>query len=145
MPTTKSNMKFNSLGLSGEESNSSKRGKIMKILDKGSKRFFGKTSVMPSMEETPEILQAIDRGLDVFGTSVRQSIYFHLEKECGIDRSEILSNPEKLERGLEVLFGSGTQIVLMHIVRKINSEFGVNGTTLTDAIRKAERRNIIVG
>ena len=87
-----------------------------------------------------EILESIDRGLDVFGSSVREAIYFHLEKESGISRSEIISNPKKFIAGLEPIFGPGARTIEKHLISNINSQFGISGTTLDDVIAKTKSR-----
>lgn len=84
-----------------------------------------------------QVLDAIDRALNVFGSSVRYAIYYHISKGTGLELQELASEPEKFVKGLETVFGDGAQMLERLIIQEINSEFKIRAVTLTDALMQA--------
>lgn len=68
------------------------------------------------------LLEAIDEAFSTMGNSVREALYFCLEKEFKISRTSI---PEKLEdfaRALEKIFGMGAKLIENWIIRILNEK-----------------------
>lgn len=90
------------------------------------------------------LLEAVDEGLLVLGDSVRQVIYRHMESSLSIKRDEI---PERLEDFSEVLkkmLGSGANILLTFIARKLYAKFELSfeersGWGFIDYVENAKR------
>ena len=70
------------------------------------------------------LLEAVDEALSTLGDSARQSIYFHLEKEFQVPRSEIPSRPKDFENGIERIFGSGARFLEILIMKKLYEKVG---------------------
>lgn len=57
------------------------------------------------------LLETLDEVLDMLGTSVKEALYFHLEKTFAIKKEIICENPDKLSDGLEGIFGQGAKVI----------------------------------
>jgi hypothetical protein len=76
--------------------------------------------------EMYDLLQCIDRGLDVFGTNMKQAVYWTLMSKEAISSDRILSNPESFVRALKEIFGSGYPLAERSIVKEMKKTFGFN-------------------
>ena len=70
------------------------------------------------------LLQAIDETLNSLGTSVGQSIYYHIENKISVDRSEIPQRLGEFQEGLEKIFGTGARFIEMLIMKKLHMRIG---------------------
>ena len=70
-----------------------------------------------------DLLQCVDRGLDTFGTNMKQAVYWALTSREAISSDKILSNPEAFVRALEEVFGAGYPLAERSIVREIKRTF----------------------
>lgn len=59
-----------------------------------------------------EILQCVDKGLSVYGSSIRQTVYWQLLMKYKIKASDIPSSPELFCVGLEKILGSGGAVMV---------------------------------
>jgi hypothetical protein len=64
-------------------------------------------------------LEAVDEALASLGESVRQAIYFHLEKKFKLAKKDIPNNLEEFANGLEKIFGMGAQFLEILIMKKL--------------------------
>jgi len=91
-----------------------------------------------------KILQCIDDGLQTLGDSGKKAIYYHLKKNFGLKRKEILKKPEKFCRGLTLMFGEeGADIIERWIVEKLRMTFNLkhrSKTTFASAIGMIKAR-----
>ena len=71
------------------------------------------------------ILECIDGGLNVFGASVKNVVYWGLEHEYGMKRMDVLTKPETFCSFLNEIFGAGSKIVESWIVKKLISKFEI--------------------
>lgn len=71
------------------------------------------------------ILECIDKALDVFGASVRQVVYWGLEHEYGMKKTDVPTRPDVLCRHLEEIFGAGSEIVERSILRTLGVRFRI--------------------
>lgn len=65
------------------------------------------------------LLEAIDDALASLGSSVRQSVYFHLGTKFGVSRSTIPDQLDDFERSLERIFGLGSRFLEILILKKL--------------------------
>ncbi len=76
--------------------------------------------------EIYDLLQCVDRGLDSFGSNMRQAVYWRLMSDEALPSDKILENPEAFVRVLKAIFGSGYPLAERSIVREIKKTFHLN-------------------
>jgi hypothetical protein len=72
------------------------------------------------MEYEEIFLEAVDEGLSLLGESAKQSIYFYLEELYGIKKNEIPAMTEEFAKALHNIFGLGSKIILIEIMKKLH-------------------------
>jgi hypothetical protein len=70
------------------------------------------------------LLHIIDETLNSLGKSVGQSIYFHIEKQFSVARTEIPQNLKKFQEGLEKIFGTGARFIEILIIKNLHAKLG---------------------
>lgn len=70
------------------------------------------------------VLEAVDEGLSSLGDSPKQAIYFYLEKTFKIKRSEIPNRIEEFSNALEQIFGHGSKLVEIQIMKLLYEKVG---------------------
>jgi len=70
-------------------------------------------------------MEAVDVSLKSLGESVRQMIFFHLEKSYSIKKHDIPKKPEAFAEGLEKIFGVGALVLEKIIVKTLYSKLGL--------------------
>jgi hypothetical protein len=65
------------------------------------------------------IIEAIDESLAMFGGSVKQAVYFHLEKKCNIKKYEIPDRIEEFAVAMEELFGNEARLIQIRIMEAL--------------------------
>ena len=90
------------------------------------------------------ILESIDAGLDVFGTTVKNVIYFRLKTLNNMERKDIVRKPEVFHESLRSFFGERAFNVESAIVASILGRFHLASVSLSDSSTRAiiEARNI---
>ncbi|MBS7627087.1 hypothetical protein KEJ51_08685, partial [Candidatus Bathyarchaeota archaeon] len=73
-----------------------------------------------------DLLGAIDDGLLVLGEIVRQALYSHIERRYQVKREEIPDRLDVLHDTLEVVFGSGTQVIERLIAKTLCGRLGLD-------------------
>lgn len=89
-----------------------------------------------------KILDSIEKGLDVFGKSVKAAIYWGLEHEYHMKREEVATNPEPFCHHMKQIFGAGSELVELRIVNELRKQFSaddLDGHDLTKAINLIRR------
>lgn len=76
-------------------------------------------------EINEEILNCVDSSLEIFGESVKEAIYFHVEKEFHLEKSKILEQPQIFSKALFSIFGEGARVIEVTIVQRIRQRFGL--------------------
>jgi len=67
-----------------------------------------------------KIIQCTDEGLQVFGESAKHVIYFYLEKDFQLKKTEIPENPETFYKAITSLFGEdGANSIEKSILQKM--------------------------
>jgi len=84
-----------------------------------------------------EILQCIDAGLDVFGTTVKNVIYFRFKTIFNFDRNDIVRKPEVFSECLRSFFGERAFHVEAAIVAAIIEKFHLTEVNLSDSAVRA--------
>jgi hypothetical protein len=87
--------------------------------------------------EMYDLLQCVDRGLDTFGTNMKQAVYWSLMSKEAISSDRILSNPEAFVRALKEIFGNGFPLAERSIVKELKKTFELRNPTSTYTILKA--------
>ena len=85
-------------------------------------------------EPDSKLLESIDRGLDVFGTSVKSVIYWRLSTIYHSERSEIPRKPELFSESLHIFFGERGFHVETSIVASIIDTFHLTEVTYSDSL-----------
>jgi hypothetical protein len=73
------------------------------------------------------LIEAIDEALSSLGESVKQSIYFHIEKKF-VARNEIPENITDFQGGLEKIFGAGAHFIEILIMKNLHVKIGITIT-----------------
>ncbi len=92
------------------------------------------------------LLEAVDEGLLVLGSSVKDTVYYYVERSCGLRRERIPERLEDFHSALQGLFGAGAKVIEKLIAQKLYAILGLNFEeheewTIVDyasATRKAE-------
>jgi len=74
------------------------------------------------MENEKIFMEAVDEGLSMLGESAKQSTYFYIEKIYGIRRKDIPFMIEEFAEALQNIFGLGSKIILIEIMRKLHEK-----------------------
>ena len=70
------------------------------------------------------LLDSIDDALLSLGDSVRQSIYFHVERNFKVTRDEIPQTLEHFQLALEKIFGVGSRYIEILIMKGLYTKIG---------------------
>jgi len=69
--------------------------------------------------------EAIDHGLNVIGTSGKQMLFFHLERDYSMKKSEITRKPEVFAVAVQKIFGAGAPVLEKLILKNVCSKLGL--------------------
>jgi len=72
-----------------------------------------------------DLRSCVDRGLDSFGSNMKQAVYWTLMSKESISSDEILSNPDAFIRTLKEIFSSGYPLAQRAIVKEIKKTFSI--------------------
>ena len=95
--------------------------------------------------EQYDLLQCVDKGLDPFGSNVKQSIYWKMSILHNYSRNEIIENPDLLQQVIRETLNDSAISVEESITRQIRLKFGLteeSATNLKEAITTAKRQII---
>lgn len=70
------------------------------------------------------LLEAVDEALSSLGDSVKQTIYFHLQKTFEINKQEIPDKIEEFANALEEMFGLGAKLLEIRIMKSFYEKDG---------------------
>ena len=84
-----------------------------------------------------DLLQCVDRGLDTFGSNIKQAAYWELMSREGVSSDRILPNPEAFVRALKQVFGTGYPLAERSIVREIKRTFELDSPISSYTIPEA--------
>src|ERR1700731_230880 len=84
-----------------------------------------------------KILECIDAGIDVFGNSVKNVIYFRFKTLYNLDRKDIVRKPEVFSECLRSFFGERAFNVEAAIVASILGSFHLSDVTFSDSATRA--------
>jgi len=68
----------------------------------------------------------------ILGESVRQVVYFHLERIGPLKRNTIADDPKAFSSGLERIFGAGAKVVEKSIVKQLYLKLGLEYVEKTE-------------
>lgn len=88
---------------------------------------------------------AMDDGLAVLGESVRDVIYYYIERDRGLARQEFPGRFTELHEYLRDVFGGGAKIIEKLIAKNLYDRLGLafeeqDDWTLPDYVNQAKRR-----
>jgi hypothetical protein len=95
------------------------------------------SSLISAKDDEEEILKQIDEGLDIFGKSVKNVIYYRLKTLNGLDRKDIVRKPELFTECLRSFFGERSFSVEAAIVGAILANFSLPDVNLSDSVTRA--------
>jgi len=76
------------------------------------------------------IIQCVDEGLKLFGESAKHVVYFYLEKDFQLKRTEIPEKPETFCKAITSLFGEGgAKLIEESILQKMEQSFKLKHQT----------------
>ncbi len=84
-----------------------------------------------------KILACVDEGIDVFGKTVKNVIYFRLKTLHNLDRKDIVRKPEIFSECLGGFFGERSFFVEQAIVASILGTFHLTDVSPTDNATRA--------
>ena len=70
------------------------------------------------------LLEAVDEALSSLGDSVKQAIYFHLEKTFEIKKQDIPNKIEEFTNAIEEIFGLGAKLLEIRIMKSFYEKDG---------------------
>lgn len=90
------------------------------------------------------VSKAVDEGLLVLGASVKDSMYYYLEKNRQVRREEIPSKITAFHEALESLLGAGAKVLERLIAERLYSRLNLifeerENWTLGDYVRYAQK------
>ena len=93
--------------------------------------------------EEDAILECVDAGIDFFGKSVKNVIYWRMQTIHHLERREIPRKPELFSDGLRSFFGERSYSIEAAIVAALVDRFHMVGVTYSDSMTRAlvEARN----
>lgn len=115
-------------------------GSNMSQILKNAMHLEGKRAVPPS--DCP-FLNSVDDALCVFGDSVKQSIYFHLNRNHNLSREMIPIKAEAFEDAMKVMFGEGAKMILRLVMKNSYIDAGLEPPPETyhlSSLRKIRRK-----
>jgi len=91
------------------------------------------------------LLDCVDRGLDIFGSTVKSVVYWHFSSKFKLERRDIPRKSEIFSECLGSIFSSRANVVEQCIVAEIMQRFHVelpshSSINLTDAIGEARKQ-----
>lgn len=93
--------------------------------------------------ELYDLLQCVDRGLDSFGTNMKQAVYWTLMTNTAISSDKIVSNPDALMRALREVFRDAYPLAERSIIREMKKTFDLRGVpssyNIVDAFELASK------
>lgn len=81
---------------------------------------------MPKKTFDMIFLEAVDDALSSLGESAKQSIYFHLEMNFKLSRSQIPYRFQDFADGLEKIFGVGARFLEILIMKNLHEKADLN-------------------
>lgn len=102
-------------------------------------------SLQLSASDDERILECVDKGLDVFGTSVKTVIYWRFQSVYNRERKDIVRKPELFSECLRTFFGERAFHVESSIVSVIHDQLNLENVKVSDSLTRAiaEARNQI--
>ena len=87
--------------------------------------------------EEDRILECIDEGIDVFGKSVKDVIYWRLQTIHNLERKNIPRKPDLFSESLRTFFGERSLSVEQSIVTVLINKFHMKDVTFSDSMTRA--------
>ena len=94
------------------------------------------------MEEY-DLLQCIEKGLEPFGSHVKQSIFWKMSILHNYSRNEVIDNPNLLASVIRDTLGDSSPAVEESIANEITRKFDISSKTqlsMSEAISEAKRQ-----
>jgi hypothetical protein len=93
--------------------------------------------LVPSSAWEERILASIDKGIDAFGPSVKNVLYYRFTSIYNSKRQEILRKPELFTESLRTFFGERSFHVEDAIVASLIDTFHLTDVTYADSLTRA--------
>ena len=93
--------------------------------------------------EMYDLLQCVDRGLDSFGTNMKQAVYWTMMSNAAISCDKIVSNPDAFIKALREVFRDAYPLAERSIIREMKKTFDLRGVpssyNIVDAFELASK------
>ena len=93
-------------------------------------------------------LQYLDNALDVYGSSVKQVVYWKFEKTHHLSKKDVYAHPEKFVETIRTIFGTGMSSIEKDMIRKLELCSGMShldSNNLVVALRQLKSTLIAKG
>jgi hypothetical protein len=89
-----------------------------------------------------KMADAVARGLEPLGASGKLATLYFIEKKHGLMLTESFTDPDRFISALTAMYGRGTQILEISIVKEIVLAFGLSTTptSFQSAVKEAARQ-----
>jgi len=97
--------------------------------------------------EEYDLLQCIDRGMERFGSYLKQTIYWRMTILYGSQREAVITNPEIFAKTIEEISDGSSVKIERSIIREIRKVFDLpvqDSETLCGAIAAARKQVVLV-
>lgn len=85
-----------------------------------------------------ELIECIDDGLNLFGPSLRYTVYWRMFVLHNAPREGILVNPALFVEALHDVFGAGAEQIEIAIVNEMKERFGLQDSTSNSLVEIIE-------
>ncbi len=72
------------------------------------------------------LLNAIDNSFTSLGESIKQSIYFHLDEQFQLKRTQIPRSLNKFQTSIEKIFGTGARFLEILIMKNLHLKMDIS-------------------
>jgi len=97
---------------------------------------------LAAQDQTPEILECIDRAFSKFGSSVSSVVYFHFEHSTKLSRRELVRRPDLFSKSLFDIFHDGSTVIEKAMVSELRTTFRLSNRNykgLADALSELKQ------
>jgi len=74
-----------------------------------------------STDPNHQLLLCIEKGLNHYGASIAQVVFWNFETKTGLEKKDISKNPEKFVSSIEAMFAGGAMAVERTVICELRS------------------------
>ena len=84
--------------------------------------------------KTTQVLEYVDRGLDHYGATTKQVVYYNLETNFKLAKGDILKHPEKFVQSIREMFGPGSRSIEQVIILEMQTSSELKDLDRSDLV-----------